>query len=393
MKWISRKLEEAYIVKDGTHDSPKYVTNGKGYPLVTSKNLKTGELDLSTVDLISKADFDKINLRSEVHRGDLLFAMIGTIGNPVVVDFDPEFAIKNVALFKSHPDGNSIEYLKYFLGSAKTRRQLFNESNGGTQKFVSLGYLRRLRIPLPSLVDQVRISTILSKAEALIAHRKESLRLLGELLKSTFLEMFGDPVRNEKGWITLPGKDYSDLITVGVVVKPASYYTDTGVIALRSLNIKPNRIDQDNIVYFSREASEGPLAKSVLRTGDVVIVRTGKTGSAAVIPPLLNGYNCIDLIIVRPKTTILNPYYLAYLLNSERGIALVAAREVGGIQKHFNIGAMNKIHFPIPPIDFQKKFAQIVEKVEALKARYQTSLKELENLYGSLSQRAFKGEL
>jgi type I restriction enzyme S subunit len=281
-----------------------------------------------------------------------------------------------------------------FLFYALKRRGFKDIISGSAQPQITREGLRKISLHIPEDIDyQIRIATILSKAEALIAQRKESLRLLDELLKSTFLEMFGDPVRNAKGWKTLSGRDYSDLLTVGVVVRPASYYTDTGVIALRSLNIKPNRIEQDNVVYFSKEASEGPLAKSILQTGDVVIVRTGKTGTAAVVPPSLNGCNCIDLIIVRPKTTILNPYYLAYLLNSERGMALIAAKEVGGIQKHFNIGAMNKIHFPIPPIELQTQFAQIVEKVEALKTPYQASLEEFENLYGCLSQRAFKGEL
>ena len=90
---------------------------------------------------------------------------------------------------------------------------------------------------------------------------------------------------------------------------------------------------------------------------------------------------------------MLNPYYLAFLLNSERGQRLVSSKEVGGIQKHFNIGAINKIAFPLPPMKLQNQFAAVVEKVEALKTKYTQSLTELENLYGSLSQRAFKGEL
>jgi type I restriction enzyme S subunit len=260
-------------------------------------------------------------------------------------------------------------------------------------------FLKEVKIPIPfkdgipDFDDQKRIAYLLGKVEGLIAQRKQHLQQLDDLLRSVFLEMFGDPVRNEKGWETLFGKDYSALLTVGVVVKPASYYKESGVTALRSLNIKPNRIDLDNLVFFSKEASNGVLAKSVLRTGDVVIVRTGKTGTAAVVPPELDGSNCVDLIIVRPNAKKLNPHYLTSLLNSERGIALVASKEVGGIQKHFNVGAMNKIAFPIPPIDLQNQFATIVEKVEGIKSLYQQSLTDLEKLYGALSQQAFKGKL
>ena len=96
--WEMKKLGDVYDVRDGTHDSPKY--QDEGYPLITSKNLKTGYLDFKKVKYISKQSLEKINERSKVNLGDVLFAMIGTIGNPVVVDSLSDFAIKNVALFK-----------------------------------------------------------------------------------------------------------------------------------------------------------------------------------------------------------------------------------------------------------------------------------------------------
>lgn len=260
-------------------------------------------------------------------------------------------------------------------------------------------FLKKIEIPIPekngepNFNEQIRIAHLLSKVEGLIAQRKQHLQQLDDLLKSMFLEMFGDPVRNEKGWDVGTSSSYAEKVMVGVVIKPASHYVESGVIALRSLNIKPNRIDLNDLVYFSQESNDGMLSKSKLQANDVVVVRTGKTGTAAVIPQELDGANCIDLIIVRPKHDILNPKYLASLLNSERGMKLVSGLEVGGIQKHFNVGALNKIPFPLPPIDGQNQFANIVEKVETLKSRYQHSLTDLESLYGALSQQAFKGEL
>lgn len=85
-------------VRDGTHDSPKFVQDG--FPLVTSKNIKNGTIILDDVNFISKEDYDKINQRSKVDKGDILMPMIGTIGNPAIVDVEPTFAIKNVALIK-----------------------------------------------------------------------------------------------------------------------------------------------------------------------------------------------------------------------------------------------------------------------------------------------------
>jgi Restriction endonuclease S subunits len=386
-----KKISEIIDVRDGTHDSPKYVS--EGYPLITSKNIKDNKIDFGNASLISKADLEKINQRSKVDIGDIIMPMIGTIGNPVIVNTDILFAIKNVALFKFHKCNVDNRYIYYLLKSPIVLNQLHTLKRGGTQEFVSLANIRNLKIPLPPLETQKKIAAVLDKAQELIEKRKEQHAKLDEFVQSVFLEMFGDPVSNVKEWSTYKGHDYSDLITVGVVVKPASYYADKGVIALRSLNIKPNHIDLSNLVYFTSEASNGVLSKSVLQLEDVVIVRTGLTGTAAVIPQELEGVNCIDLIIVRPKKTMINSHYLSYMLNSERGKNLVASKEVGGIQKHFNIGAIKDIAFPIPPLDLQNQFAAIVEKTEQQKALMQQSFAEMENNMNSLMQRAFKGEL
>ena len=102
-------------VRDGTHDTPKYV--GQGIPLITSKNLIDGRLDFSNIQFISAEDHIEISKRSEVNSGDILYAMIGTIGNPVVVKKDTDFSIKNVGLFKSNPSFIAPAYLRYWLES------------------------------------------------------------------------------------------------------------------------------------------------------------------------------------------------------------------------------------------------------------------------------------
>lgn len=142
-----KTLGEICDVRDGTHASPKYVSDG--IPLVTSKNLKNGFVDLSDVNLISNEDFCEINRRSKVDCGDILMPMIGTIGNPVVVEeVNPMYAIKNVALVKQLPCSPSPTYLKAFLESDEFRAYVAKVSRGGTQKFLGLGDIRALKIPL-----------------------------------------------------------------------------------------------------------------------------------------------------------------------------------------------------------------------------------------------------
>lgn len=145
--WCETTLGEIYDVRDGTHDSPAYVESG--HALVTSKNLGRDGLHFEKVKFISNEDFLSISKRSAVHTGDVLFAMIGTIGNPIVVEIEPSFAIKNVALFKMK-DGRNGHFLRYFLTSKRTVEKMMAEAKGTTQQFVGLGYLRSFPIRAPS---------------------------------------------------------------------------------------------------------------------------------------------------------------------------------------------------------------------------------------------------
>lgn len=189
--WEEKTLGDVYDVRDGTHDSPKY--QKEGYALITSKNLKRDELDYRRIKYISEKDYKKINDRSKVHKGDILFAMIGTIGNPVVVKVDPDFAIKNVALFKV-PTGQDSFFLKYFLDSKFVIDKMMNEAKGTTQKFVGLGYLRDFKIRLPELIEQ---KAIVKKLDALSEQTKKleeiykkKLANLEELKKSVLKKAF-----------------------------------------------------------------------------------------------------------------------------------------------------------------------------------------------------------
>ena len=151
-KWV--RLYDILDVRDGTHDTPKYVI--KGIPLVTSKNLINNTINFETAKLISIEDAKYINTRSVVDTGDILFAMIGTIGNPVLVKKDREFCIKNMALFKPI-DCKLFEMLYLFWYLQKEQDSMKKKASGGVQSFVSLKYLRNYLLPLPPLAEQKRI--------------------------------------------------------------------------------------------------------------------------------------------------------------------------------------------------------------------------------------------
>jgi type I restriction enzyme S subunit len=150
------RLGDCCDVRDGTHDSPSYVA--EGYPLVTSKNLRDGKIDLSDVNFISEADYNEINRRSKVDAGDILMPMIGTIGNPVLVDEEPAFAIKNMALIKFKPESPQREFVLQFLRSDCFDGLVASKNKGGTQKFLALGEIRGLPLPVPEEASQTEFS-------------------------------------------------------------------------------------------------------------------------------------------------------------------------------------------------------------------------------------------
>ncbi len=182
--WIWERFNNIFDVRDGTHDTPKYVS--EGYPLVTSKNLSSGSLDLTDIKYITEEDHLKISERSKVDKFDILFAMIGSIGNPVLVDTDIAFSIKNVALFKYYDiQLTKPEYLLLYLKYAAEIMKA--EASGAVQSFVSLGSVRSFPIALPPIAEQQRIVEKFHELMVLCDRLNESI-LISQITKITLVD-------------------------------------------------------------------------------------------------------------------------------------------------------------------------------------------------------------
>ena len=160
----------------------------------------------------------------------------------------------------------------------------------------------------------------------------------------------------KSNWPLVKLEEVADL-TVGFVGTMAKHYTPNGVTFLRSTNIDPFNISLDDIKYISPEFNE-KLSKSQLRTGDVVIVRTGKPGACAVIPNISGTWNCSDLVIVRPHTEKLDPLFLAAYINLASGT--INNQLVGAVQQHFNVASAKRLEIPVPSIDVQRKISSLI---------------------------------
>ena len=190
MNYPKSQLGKVCDVRDGTHDSPEYYD--VGYPLVTSKNVTGGKIDLSECNLISEDDYKKICERSKVDRGDIIMPMIGTVGKPVIVNAEPMFAIKNVALIKFTPDSLVTNiYIKTLLESDYFDRAVLDKIRGGTQKFIALGDIRKLEIILPDLKHQQCFSAFVERVDKQKQTVQQSLEKLELMKKALMQEYFG----------------------------------------------------------------------------------------------------------------------------------------------------------------------------------------------------------
>lgn len=158
--WCWCRLSEYLDIRDGTHDSPKFYDTG--IPFVTSKNLNNGKLDFSVCKYITEEDHKKFSARSFVEDGDILFAMIGSIGNPVMVKKEFDFSFKNMALFKCYSKENTnMKYIYFYL--CHIQKELKEIATGGVQSFIGLGTFREMIFPLPPLAEQEKIVEILEQ--------------------------------------------------------------------------------------------------------------------------------------------------------------------------------------------------------------------------------------
>jgi type I restriction enzyme, S subunit len=284
------------------------------------------------------------------------------------VDFPFTIGADGVKVLSLRNRTYCTKYFYYYLRTLKL------PESGYSRHFK---FLKNTRLPIPERIeDQFLHSDILTKAESLISQRKESIRLLDEFLKSTFLEMFGDPVRNEKKWPIIKFEDAAtNENSKRVPIKQADrderegiypYYGATGIID----TINEYRFDGKYLLI----AEDGK--NLYFRRNNNAFLAQGKFW--------VNNH-----AHVLSENGIFRLRYLQFFLNS-----IDFSPYLTGIdQIKLNRENLEKIPVPRPAIENQNKFMEIVEKTEVLKAQYKKSLQELENLYSSLSQKAFKGDL
>jgi type I restriction enzyme S subunit len=334
--------------------------------------------------------------RQLVESGDVLVSTVRPNLNAVaLVPEELDGATASTGFCVLRPNSNRLDsnYLFHWVRTPEFVMDMIKKATGQSYPAVSEKIVKDSLISLPPLEEQKRIAAILDQADSLRRLRQRAIDRLNTLGQAIFYEMFGDPSVGHEGWLKSKVSDLCERVTVGVVVKPASYYQENGIPAIRGTNIKSFGIDLSDIVYFSSADNEKKLAKTRVWEDDIVIVRSGRPGLAAVVPPELNGVNSIDVLIATPIKSKIRPRFFRDLLNSPEGRKIVFSESRGQVQQHFNVGSLSEAEFFLPSIDLQIQYEQALDRLEPQREVLESSQNFIERLFSSLQHRAFRGEL
>ncbi len=390
MKVKPIKLSDVAFYQEGPGVRKTQFTQ-EGVKLINVTNISFGKLDLSrTKTHISKEEAFGKYKHFLLEPNDIVMASSGaTWGKTTIVQKHDLPLCMNTSVIRFRPNDESIlsrKYLKIILDSIDFKNQIKKLITGSAQPNFGPTHLDKISIPLPPLPDQIRIAEILSQAESLIAQRKQSISLLDELLKSTFLEMFGDPVRNEKGWETVKFKEIAKVDRVQVT--PDQIKNDDFYIGLEDIEKQTGEI-----IKTSTENADDLKSSKFRFTGFHILYAKLRPYLNKVALPKTIGICSTDIYPILPIENISNKYFICYLMRSNYFCNEMNNKATGANLPRASAGAIENFKTYQPPLELQTKFATIVEKVESLKTQYQQSLTELQNMYGVLSQKAFNGEL
>ncbi|MCY1413883.1 Type I restriction modification DNA specificity domain protein [compost metagenome] len=310
------------------------------------------------------------------------------LNHRAVLGIDAYMVSHICALEVIDPKEVSNLYAYYYLRSIKMDRISKKTTGLDAITFEDLG---KLSIPLPGIDDQIRIAHLLGKVEGLIAQRKQHLQQLDDLLNSVFLEMFGDPVRNEKGWDKPEIRVFGKISTGNTPPRnePANYDGDF-IEWIKTDNIRGDAVFVTPAIEHLSEVG-AKKARTVTSGALLVACIAGSVesiGRAALTDRTVSFNQQINAI--QPGKDV-NPLFLYGLFKLSR--AYIQSHATKGMKKILTKGDFEKITLIKPPVEIQNQFAVVVEKVEGIKFHYQQSLADLESLYGALSRQVFRGEL
>ena len=351
--------------------------------------LSTGDLNLSTITNLELHTFSEKPSRANqnVSSGDIILArMQGTVKVKVINNEDENIIVSTGFLVLRPKSNADCKYLFHLLKSSNFQNDKDKLCTGATQKAINNSNFEKLEIPLPPLATQQKIATILDQADAIIQNNRAIVQKYDALTQSLFLDMFGDPVKNDKGWekkevinycsCIVPGRDKPKSFTGHIPWVTTDDLVHLGITSKSKKDIGLSEVEISNV-----KAKKIPA-------GSVIMTCVGKLGVISIneieiiINQQLHAFQCFDQ---------LNNVFLMHCLSFQKEFMYKMASST--TVPYMNKTICNSIPIILPPITLQNQFAERVAVIEAQKQQAQQALAKSEELFASLLQKAFKGEL
>ncbi len=387
MNWPKAKFKDVAKVVTGSTPKKSAANYGGDIPFVTP-----GDLGIHANISEAKVQLTKSGAESarELPKGAVLVCCIGaTIGK---VGIASRSVVTNQQINSLVFDEEKVhpKYGYYFCTTLTPF--LVHRSSSTTMPIVNKTNFSEIEIPLPPLAEQQRIAAILDKADALRRKRQQAIDLADQFLRSVFLDMFGDPVSNPKGWDVFDLKDVAriQIGPFGTQLHKEDYVSG-GIPLINPTHIGGGKIIPNENLTITVEKHE-ELPEYHLRIGDIVMGRRGEMGRCAVVTDREHGWMCgTGSLYIRPQTQGVFSEYLYTVLSSSAIKSYLESESLGATMPNLNKGIVGGIKIPVPDQSALNKFVLIRERALALLSKNKQFSST--DLFPSISQQAFQGEL
>jgi len=380
MSWDRVKLSSVAEIIAGQSPESKYYNNiGQGIPFFQGK--ADFGVDYPTVRYwcTQPTKIAKPN--------DILISVRAPVGPTNICDIEACVG-RGLAAIRT----GDVLYFKYIYFYFKTiQDKLASQGNGSTFSAITTSVLKDLEIPLPPLTTQKRIAEILDAADALRRKDQELLKKYDELAQAIFIDMFGDPVNNEKGW------DISALeeLCIDIVDCPHSTPNHTEEITdfpcIRTSEMKNGKISWGSMKYLNKENYSIRVKRLVPEAGDIVYAREGTYGEAVLLPKNYHFALGQRTMLLRPNSNLVSNKFLWFQINSDYVYRQAKRKNMGSTVGHVNVADVKKFDILVPPVQLQLKFTDVIANLISSESFFESH--QTDKLFDSLIQKAFKGEL
>ncbi|MFJ3449558.1 restriction endonuclease subunit S [Pseudomonas sichuanensis] len=364
-------------------------------------------VDLSSVDKSRKViDLDNVaevssveapsRARQLVVTGDVLVATVRPNLNGVAVvpaELNGATASTGYCVLRADEKNLHGRYLFYWVQTDSFVEDMMSKATGANYPAVSDKIIKESNIPLPPLPEQKRIAAILDKADAIRRKRQQAIQFADDFLRAVFLDMFGDPVTNPKGWEVRPLIELIDParpITYGILMPGDDI--EGGVPYVRVVDMKDGVVLVDQVRRTTLEIAQ-QYKRSSLRAGDVLISIRGHVGRLAVVPKELEGANITQDTARLATNSSCSSLYLYACLENRKMQQEMQRFVKGAAVKGINLTDLKQLRIPVPPIELQKKIERKIELMTTVLTSLEQSSVCLLDGFKSLSQKAFSGQL